>query len=202
MKKTIVMMLACAAPVFAGEPAAVAPVPAPAPAPAVNPWSYELGVSYSWASTDAVKNSSFDKLQTIGVDLTACYAMDENNSVNLRFGYGWGDSSDAEGTKLHAHTWTLMPGYRYTCPLDDTWSVYAGANIGVAASAWKLHDHGWHAHASDWGFAYSAELGVRYALCPNSELFLGYIFSGNTAKPTGCEAQVNHGIRAGVGMKF
>lgn len=201
MKKTIVMMLACVAPVFAGEPAAVT-APAPAPAPAVNPWSYELGASFSWASTDLVKDSDADKAKTIGVDLTACYALDDNNSVNLRFGYGWGYASDGWGGKYHLHTWTLMPGYRYTYALDDTWSVYAGANIGIAASAWKWHNDGWHDHTSDWGFAYSAELGVRYALCPNSELFLGYIFSGNTAKPTGCEAQINHGIRAGVGMKF
>ncbi len=200
MKKTIVMMVACAAPVFAGEPAPV-PAPAPAPAPQVSPWSCELGLSYSWASTDAVKGANFDKLQTIGVDLTGCYALDENNSLNLRFGYGWGDSSDA-GMKLHTHNWTLMPGYRFTYPVDDTWSVYAGANIGLAATAWKVHEAGVHEHDSAWGFAYSAEVGVRYAICPNSDIFLGYIFSGSTAKPSGCEAQINHGIRAGLGMKF
>ena len=202
-------MLVAAAPVFAGEPVIVA-TPAPveaqvASAPQACPWSYELGVSYAWASTEIIDGMDGDNAQTVGVDLTACYAVTDTDMFNIRFGYGWGDAKNW-GVSQHFHTWTLMPGYRYTCPLDDTWSIYAGVNVGVAAVAYKQHSEGLKEHCSGWGFAYSAELGVRYALCPDMELFLGYIFSGNTAEPSkdgwSCAAQNNHGIRAGVGVKF
>lgn len=205
MKKTIAMLLACAAaPVFAGTPETVV-APAPTPAPQVNPWSAELGVSYSWASTDVVKEVSGDKAGTLGVDLTACYALTDADSLNIRFGYGWG-YADVDGVDTNFHTFTLMPGYRYTYKFDDQWSAYAGVNVGVAAvnfNAEYAHDE---ESDSAWGFAYSAEIGVRYAIQPNMEIFLGYIFSGNTAQPKGdgwkCEAQNNHGVRVGLGYKF
>lgn len=206
MKKTIVLMLAAAAPVFAGEPVIVAtPAPLTVPASQVCPWSYELGVSYSWASTDIIDGVDGSNAQTVGVDLTACYSLSETDMFNIRFGYGWGDADNWGGSQ-HFHTWSLMPGYRYTWKLDDTWSAYAGVNIGVAAVAYKEHYEGLKDHCSAWGFAYSAELGVRYALSADTELFLGYIFSGNTAEPSkdgwSCEAQNNHGIRGGIGVRF
>lgn len=196
------MLLACCAavPAVAGTPSEV-----PAPAPAVNPWSAELGVSYAWASTDLIKGADGDKLGTLGVDLTACYALTDKHSVNLRFGYGWG-YADIEGDDANAHTFTLMPGYRYTHKLNDQWSLFAGVNVGVAAEVITLDGPGWESRAHAWGFAYSAELGVRYAIQPNMELFLGYIFSGNTAQPDNdvyeCKAQASHGIRVGLGYKF
>ena len=199
-------MLAAMAPAWAGEPVVVAtPAPVAAAASQVCPWSCELGVSYSWASTDIIDGIDGNHAQTVGVDLTACYSLNENDMLNIRFGYGWGDANNWGGSQ-HFHTWTLMPGYRYTCKLDDKWSIYAGVNVGVAAVAYKEHYDGWKAHCSAWGFAYSAEVGVRYALSPDTELFLGYIFSGNTAEPSeddwSCEAQNNHGIRGGVAVKF
>ena len=206
MKKIAIMMLACAAPAFAGEPAVDMTTPAPVPpAPAENPWTYEMGMSYSWATNSPIRGENFDKVQTIGVDVTACYKLDDRNSLNMRLGYGWGDSSCdfTEGEqKLHINTWTLMPGYRYTYPMNDKWSVFAGANIGVAATGWKEHGALGKAHDSAWGFAYSAEAGLRYQVCPNADLFVGYVFSGNTAKPSGCREQVTHGVRFGFSMKF
>lgn len=219
MNKIAILALACAAPVMAGTPVVIAP--APAPAPAVNPWSVEIGVGYNFAGRDLIKHSVGEEeaINTLGVDLTGVYALNANNALTLRFGYSFGDEVDCEarawGERLETdvHTFALMPGYRYTHALTDKASAFAGVNVGVANMSVKDHARwmggdvqSWHDSA--WGFGYSAELGLRYALCPNTEIFAAYQFSGNTARLSQDKfegknhRQFYNGIRTGVSIKF
>ena len=118
-------------------------------------------------------------------------------------------------SKARVHTFSFMPGYRYTHALTPRLSVYGGVNAGVANAANKLnmyidHERLLGAHDSAWGFAYSAELGLSYAVTPTVDVFAAYQFSGNTAK---CKLRCEyggitanrlhyHGVRAGVGFRF
>ena len=118
-------------------------------------------------------------------------------------------------SKARVHTFSFMPGYRYTHALTPRLSVYGGVNAGIANAGNRLNMYIGHerllgAHDSAWGFAYSAELGLRYAVTPMVDVFAAYQFSGNTAK---CRLRCEyggitanrmhyHGVRAGVGFRF
>lgn len=220
MNKIAIIALACAAPVMAGTPVVIAP--APAPAPAVNPWSVEIGVGYNFAGRDLIKHSIGEEeaINTLGVDLTGVYAINDNSALTLRFGYSFGDEVDAAlrswglRREIDVHTFSLMPGYRYTHALTDKASAFCGVNVGVANMSVKDHYRmdemgAFSEHDSAWGVGYSAEVGLRYALCPNTEIFAAYQFSGNTARiklgdvfPEKNHRQFYNGIRTGVSIKF
>lgn len=219
MKKIAIIALACAAPVMAGTPT-VAPV---APAPAVNPWSMEVGIGYNFAGRDLIKHSegAEEAIDTLGVDLTAVRALTDHSALTLRFGYSFGDEADWEArswnekVEMDVHTFSLMPGYRYTHAITEKVSAFAGANVGIVNMSVKDHARwedgavgNWHDSA--WGVGYSAEVGLRYALCPRTEIFAAYQFSGNTARirlTDGEDSSTNHrqfynGVRTGVSIKF
>lgn len=118
-------------------------------------------------------------------------------------------------TKTRIHTFNFMPGYRYTCGLTRDLSLYAGVNAGIANANNKLglyveDTRLLGVHDSAWGFAYSAELGLSYAVTPTMNVFAAYQFSGNTAKcklrseygDVTAKRQHYHGIRTGVGFRF
>ena len=213
-----------ALPTFAGQKVIVNQAPvAPVTAPAVaSPWSVEGAFTYNWALSKIWKHSEGmpdPKLKSImGGDLTGVYALDENQAVTLRFGYTWAGRKNSYGNwgghdKIRQHTFYLMPGYRYTCPIATDWSFFAGVNVGVANASLKYtyyyDGEGKDSdHKAAWGFAYSIEAGVRYACTENVDVFFAWDFNGNTAscKPSGWDnktkAQINTGFRVGVGVKF
>lgn len=235
MKKAIILAAMLALPTFAGQKVIVqpAPVPVPEPAAAVSPVAVEIGAFYAWNQPHVYRGIDCHKqVGTIGGDITGVYNLDENQAVTLRFGYSWGSEKWATGYedmgvegwnasshKVRIHTFSLMPGYRYTQPLCDKVSWFVGANVGVANASYKLTNYGegvymeapwsgkYSSHKSDWGFAYSAEAGVRYALTEQLDVFCAYQFTGNTATPKDhgyrfLHRQYAHGVRAGVGIKF
>ncbi|MGN0810180.1 MAG: outer membrane protein [Akkermansia muciniphila] len=240
MKKTLAI-IALAAPALAGTKPAVAPAPAPAPTPApvVSPWAVELGAGFNKAAkvtfpTDEDFGQDQKKVNTWSWDITGVYNLDENNALTLRLGYAYGNRQQDVADRIITNTWCLMPGYRYTYALDDQWSIFAGVNAGIASHAWRVKigaDDGddepgtfdadddddnvpSSIHKSGWGFAYSAELGVRYAINTNWDVFAAYQFSGNTAAPKykisgpggtfslRSKKQNFHGVRIGVGYTF
>ena len=234
MKKTLAI-IALAAPALAGTKPAPAPAPVPTPAPVVSPWAVELGAGFNKAAkvtfpTDEEFGQDQKKVNTWSWDITGVYNLDENNALTLRLGYAYGNRQQDEADRIITNTWCLMPGYRYTYALNDQWSLFAGANIGVASHAWRLKmdaddgedgdDEGDDVdvprsiHKSGWGFAYSAELGVRYDINTNWNVFAAYQFSGNTAAPKykisgpggtsslRSKRQNFHGVRIGVGYTF
>ncbi|MGN0820796.1 MAG: outer membrane protein [Akkermansia sp.] len=207
MKKTLAI-IALATPALAGTKPAVAPAPAPAPTPApvVSPWAVELGVGYNKAARNVFKETPDQKkVNTWSWDITGVYNLDDSNALTLRLGYAYGNRQMWGDGRVITNTWSLMPGYRYTYALDDQWSLFAGANVGIVNWAWR--DKGC-CHESGWGFGYSAELGVSYAICPQWNVFAAYQFSGNTANPTyqphetATKEQNFHGVRIGVGYTF
>lgn len=235
MKYTLItMMLGLASVATAGQSmVAQAPV-VPATVPA---WGVELGGVYGWGLRQYMKSPYISKknhMNAVGGDITGVYNLDENNAVTLRFGYTYGGDkfgmsyTDGQGglmdmnttVKERLHTFTLMPGYRYTYVLNEDWSVFAGANVGVAATSAKLEvtehidrrsDLTASAHKSAWGFAWSVEAGVKYNVTENVNVFAAAVWSGNTARPNikfdgesvgRVRAQQTLGVRAGVGFTF
>lgn len=236
MKKTIILAAMLALPTFAGQKVIVNPAPVAPVAPAVaSPWALEIGATYAWGVQDIYKGEEWSpckEIKTIGADLTGVYNLDDNNAVTLRFGYNWGGEKWASvydygpnevygyTNKTRQHTFYLMPGYRYTHHITDSLSAFVGVNVGIANVSNKYTEYGedygeiWKSptlHNAKWGFAYSAELGLRYDINETLYVFGAYQLFGNTAKPnlkyegeTICKAKANHyhGVRVGLGVNF
>ena len=221
MKKTIILAAMLALPTFAGQKVIVNQAPVAPVAPAVaSPWSIELAATYTWGVPDIYQYvSPCKEIKSIGADITGVYAIDEHNAVTLRFGYTWGGEKfawDGEWIKTRIHTFSLMPGYRYTSPICDKLSWFVGANVGIANASYKnaaYYDLGaegiekYSDHKSGWGFAYSAEIGLRYELTESLDVFCAYQYCGNTASPKiegnrFAHRQHGHQARVGVGIKF
>lgn len=212
-----------ALPTFAGQKVIVNQAPVAPVAPAVaSPWSIELAATYTWGVPDIYldNNGHCKEIKSIGADITGVYAIDEHQAVTLRFGYTWGGEKFAYGdewwNKTRIHTFTLMPGYRYTSPICDKLSWFVGANVGIANASYKDTDYcdlgaegieKYPYHKSGWGFAYSAEIGLRYELTESLDVFCAYQYCGNTASPKDegerfAHRQHGHQARVGVGIKF
>lgn len=205
--KTTILALAAAMPLMAGtytEPA--------------NPYSIELGVGYNFAARDIVKSDAGSvRVDTLGVDLTGVYAVNDNSSFNLRFGFATGSDdknyADLFKADVRINDFYLMPGYRYTHRLGEYVSGFIGINAGVINESIKLklsNDLGKeHLHGSEYGFAYSAEAGLRYMISRHFDVFLAYQFFGSTAEPglngvanSSTRAQIYHSVRGGVSFDF
>ena len=238
MKKAIILAAMLALPTFAGQKVIIqqAPVQPVAPAPAVSPWAVEIGASYTWGVPDIYQGHEglpCKEIKSIGADITGVYNINENHAVTLRFGYSWGGEKYADNTeveesingelvntydvpgyiKTRIHTFSLMPGYRYTAPITDKLSWFVGANAGIANASYKMgffdeEDGMDRMHKSGWGFAYSAEVGLRYNFCSSVYGFMAYQYCGNTASPKDDEGyrfahrQHGHQVRVGVGFNF
>ncbi len=214
MKKALIAGIALASLTSiatAGQPTPVI-CPAPAPCPAPSPYSFELAAKYGFATTDIFRGVS-DNVDTYGGDLTFVNRLNEHHSINLRGGYTYGHDSysmfDATH-KINLHTFYLMPGYRYTHAFNPRWSGYIGANVGAANLSVKdnlrARDFQRKDHNSEYGFAYSGEVGLRYRLCEVSELFLAYEFFGSTANPSvrdgSTKKQTYNVVRTGMSFRF
>lgn len=186
----------------------------------ISPYSIELGVGYNFAARDIVKvdGASSPRVDTLGIDITGVYAVNDNSSYNLRFGFASGSDDvhyDFVKSDVRINNFFLMPGYRYTHRLGDYVSGYIGANIGVINESIKLKlsspndRYTQRYHGSEFGFAYSAEVGLRYMISQHFDVFLAYQFFGSTAEPglngephSSTRAQLYHSVRAGVSFDF
>lgn len=207
-------------PAMAGTPV-VTETPEPTTAPAPEPIAFEVGAFYSFATKDIINwgpGVPGKKVHMLGGDITSVYQIDDSSSATVRLGYGTGSATRHDGfggrDRYRLHTFTLMPGYRYSVKVDDAVTCYAGVSAGVTNSSLKYkYSSPWGGHTkhgSEWGFGYSAEVGVSYAVSQDVSLFLAYEFSGNSARPTlnygvvkfSANQQVYHTIRAGVSCQF
>lgn len=197
-----------------------------------NPWWLEASAFYGFASKELFKSGSAGQaghVDSYAGDLTLGRDFYTNakggiNSWDLRLGYGYGSNSvedgfvDSSGSlykeKAVLHRFYLMPGYRYTMPFNDSWSGFVGINLGVSNSSIKStasnETDRLHAHKSDWGFAYSAEIGLKYQWCENWYAFAAYQFQGSTNSPVlHCDGermssrpQTYNTVRLGIGWDF
>lgn len=204
MKK--LALIALAAPALAGTPAPVVTAPAPA-APCC---ALELGVSGNMAAKDLFNIPAPSKeVDTIGLDLTAVHSFTPKHAVTFRLGAAQGDETShffGNRMKTYLRTISIMPGYRFTQPVSEKTALYCGVNGGLVNQ---------HVHIKDdlteddsaWGLGATGEVGVRYQLCPSSEIFAAYQISGNNIRNDfgfgmKTHRQIHNGVRVGMGIKF
>lgn len=208
MKK--LALIALAAPALAGTPEPVIATPAPAPA-AAPCCAVELGAGYNFAARDLGKHStgSIKEVDTVGIDLTAVHSFAPKHAITFRIGAAQGDEIIPDfyfRCKEYLRTVSIMPGYRFTQPVGEKTSVFAGVNAGLVNQHVHVKMHNTNYDDSAWGFGATGEIGVRYQLCPCSEIFAAYQLSGNTVhnEMLGYKAhrQIHNGVRCGVGIKF
>ncbi len=187
---------------------------------------------YGFGATDAVTDlPELGDLDIVGAEFTVGHRFNKFTAVNLRVSYGYGYDSIsgyAAGVGSYAldmrqHTFTLMPGVRQSFRLGlSPVELFIGANAGLAvvgnsidASA-HIAGHGGGYTEFDGveaGFAYSAEIGVKYHYSQWGYIFAAYEFRGSTATPDSenrydsryyisTEQQMYHTIRLGMGMQF
>lgn len=171
-------------------------------------WSWEMAGRYNHAFTDIRKHSPAPQIDTWGADVTGLYRVRGNHFVTCRFSYAYGAE---DGFKLHQLA--LAPGYRYCRELDERWSVFAGAYVGIGVS---MLDYPGMPHRS---YALSrkddmanvvlgAELGARYAIGPNMWVMGAVGLNAGTAPfhsaafEDATEEQVNLSLRLGIGREF
>lgn len=152
-------------------------------------------------------------VHTYGADVTLVRNYSQHVSFNLRFAYSYGnDSYDGtvdgvmaeDGTvpqvafsdSFDVNNFSLMPGVRYTIPLEEDDgdhdnlhpALYVGLNAGLLARNIKceqtLGADVVRAHDSSVGLAYSAEIGLRFPLSDQVEVFAAYQIGGSTAHPS------------------
>ena len=223
MKKSLIIALALAAPVFAGDGksatgavADAAPAPAivaPAAAPAA--FSLEIGTSYF-----EMKDDNGYKLDWNGLDITGVYHITPNWSVTLRGAYGIGDDYVTYVDEPYVDhydedfsDWYIAPGIRYTVGLTESITWYIGANIGHGKSriesTWQGYMNGAAVPgASDTikestgNWNYSAETGVQWHCTESVYIYCALQYA--LFKPTSNEwdDQKCSGAKIGVGFDF
>ena len=231
MKKTAFIAALCAfsTAAMAGEKSRIAEAIVPetttpivAPAAATPCIAVELAGAWNVAPRPYFKEET-DKINSWGIDLTAIYNLTENHGLTFRFGYGHGSERTlAYDVKqnLTLDTFNLMPGYRFTLPVNDTVKVFAGLNVGLVNHALRVRevdmsgnepDYRYKAHGSSWGLGASVEVGASVAITENVYLFAAYQYSGSSARAKSraygetdgnVHRQYYHSARVGVGFQF
>lgn len=197
MKKSIILAMCMALPGLAGQPAPVTVAAAPVDCPL----SLEVAAVYTAALNDVTSN--IDGINTWGVDVTALYDVCPKWAITLRGGWAEGE---ADNDAIDTTVWSIMPGVRYTSPIKDKLSWFAGANIGLANVEYSIGyyspDEPSTYTTDEWGFAYSAEIGLRYNLTEHIYVFGAAQGNGNFAEPSGADCQYGLGGRVGLGIEF
>ncbi len=218
--KKYLLSLICASSALGGEVVIIETVTiTQAPVPEDKLYA-ELAAFYGFSSSDLLDSTSaLGKTDIVGGNMTLGYEFDPHHSLNLRMGYGYGSDSATSNMwreKVKAHTFTFMPGYRYTHRCENNWSYFMGINLGVSNESVKYKasniDRAFSAHDAEWGFAYSAELGIQYHFSESCYAFFSYKFRGNTAQPSHynasndyhltTQAQSYHTLSLGMGWNF
>ncbi len=185
--------------------------------PALNPQG--TGASNLFENLD---NPGVGEVNIVGADITGGYDLNDNFAITFNIGYGYGSAANTDRItgdilyreRVSVHTFTFMPGVRYTYDLSPQWTLYAGLAAGIANESvkYKISEREFgmqRSHDSEWGFAYSAQIGAQYHFCTCMYAYAAYEFRGSLAEPTlihqapvSSEAQSFHVLRVGVGFKF
>ena len=209
MKKSIILALALAVPAMAGDgkaPVTVVDVPAIVPAPAApSAFGVEVGAVYTSALNDVVEG--VDGINTWGVDVTGVYKVSPNWATTLRVGWATGSDDLSAIEELEVNTVNIMAGIRYTAPITETLSWYAGGEIGVGYVNYTDTFAGEDETFEDWGFAYGFEAGLRYDVSSSVYLYSALHYGGNFAEPEiadgyDTKSHSGWGVRMGVGGQF
>ena len=204
MKKSIILALALAVPAMAGDgkaPVTVVDVPAIVPAPAApSAFGVEVGAVYTSALNEV--DEGIDGVNTWGVDVTGVYELTPNWATTLRVGWATGSDDLAPVAELEVNTVNIMAGIRYSAPITESLTWYAGGEIGAAYVNYTVSVLDEEEDFGDWGFAYGVETGLQYAVTPGLYLYSALHYGGNFAEPEDTKAQSGWGVRMGLGGKF
>ena len=171
-------------------------------------WGVEVAGVYNRALKDIRQHSPAPRIDTWGADVTGLYRVSGQHFVSCRFSYAYGAE---DGFKLHQ--FALVPGYRYEWVLNEQWSAYAGAGIGIGVAMLDYpgmqHRHYALSRKDDMAnVVYGVELGTSYAIAPRVRVGCSVGVNGGTAPfhsaafSDATEEQVNLSLRAGVRMEF
>lgn len=208
MKKSIMLSLAMVIPAYAGEPAApVFEYPNQEPAPACNcPLALEIGPTYTYATDDL--GGIAGHLDMKGVDLTALYNLSDKWSITLRGAWAKGtapcmyiyatDANEYVNYDIEGESWSVMVGVRYTAPITEKLSWFAGAQVGGTKLELK-DDCG---SDDDTGVSYSIETGLKFNMTDKLYIYGAVQGTGTQATPADIDKQYGIGIRAGLGFDF
>ncbi len=213
MKKSVIFALALAVPAMAGTATTAPVIIEAAPAAAASPWAVEIAGVHTWAVAD-----SYDEMHNIntwGVDVTAIYNVTDKWAATFRFSYADGSGRFDDGTDVFKEditNWAITAGARYTSPITEKLSWFAGANIGwgrsevtdvfTDATGYREKHFG-----DDIGVAYSAEVGVKYDICKRVYAVgavgaRGYWTTPNVWDFAREDQQFGITVSAGLGGKF
>ena len=219
MKKTIILALAMALPVMAGDDKGstvkvVEYPPVVTPAPAADcPWAVEIAGVHTWTMADA--GDDMHNINTWGVDTTVLYNINDNWAATLRFGWAQGDdSAGLPGGIIEREitNWSLTAGVRYTAPITDKLSWFAAATLGWGRTEIENKaDFGpnevFEADADGDGLYYSAEIGLKYTICQDLYATGAAGVRGIWNEPKGSlgdryDQQFGISVSAGLGWDF
>ncbi len=180
--------------------------------------AYNFALKDIWKAGDGVPAYSVD---TYGVDLTALYTINQNHSLNIRFGYATGDDDHTvlyddqipEKIKVEVENIYIMPGYRLTTPLTESLNFFGGVNLGLARTKGKVEasvsGETLSESKSKWGFAWSAEIGVAQKVTKTGSVTLSLQLMQLLGRPKfdeladgKPESQLNLGVRLGYSCQF
>ena len=171
-------------------------------------WGVEVAGVYNRALKDIRRHSPAPRIDTWGADVTGLYRVRGQHFASCRFSYAYGAE---DGFKLHQ--FALVPGYRYEWVLNEQWSAYAGAGIGIGVAMLDYpgmqHKHYAISRKDDMAnVVYGVELGTSYAISLTVRVLGSLGVNGGTAPfhsaafSDATEEQVNLSLRLGVRMEF
>ncbi len=171
MKKSVIFALALAVPAMAGTATTAPVIIEAAPAAAASPWAVEIAGVHTWAVADSC--DEMHNINTWGVDVTAIYNVTDKWAATLRLSVAEGSGRIDDGYSIFKEeitNWSITAGARYTAPITEKLSWFAGANIGWGRTEVtdKLSGVGSvpvKYCADDIGVAYSVEAGLKYDIC-------------------------------------
>lgn len=164
-------------------------------------FGWEVKAAYNHALTDINKCISSPSIDTWGFDLTGVYKLQGNHKLTFTFGYARGEDAGYD-----LQSFMFMPGYRYEKPVNEKWTAFAGAGLGLGVFMLE-HPFG-HGHDDMMNLQFNVEVGARYAITPKIDLVGSVLLNAGT-DTLNCvdyvyasEEQVNLGFRLGIGGSF
>jgi hypothetical protein len=171
-------------------------------------WGVEVAGVYNRALKDIRRHSPAPRIDTWGADVTGLYRVSGQHFVSCRFSYAYGAE---DGFKLHQ--FALVPGYRDEWVLNEPWSAYAGAGIGIGVAMLDYpgmqHRHYALSRKDDMAnVVYGVKLGTSYAIFPRGRVGCSVGLNGGTAPfhsasfSDATEEQVNLSLRVLLRLEF
>ncbi len=139
----------------------------------------------------------------LGYNLSDCFAVEFNT------GAIWNSVDNVSGANINLYQIPFLGNLVYKTPVWNGFSGYIGAGAGGEAALFSVNASGQSASDNDFTFAYQGLAGVKYAICKNADIGVGYKFLGTldhhwtiAGQGLSTEALYTHSIMATLTFKF